>query len=218
MSVCDQFTEEELAAIRAATESAEQSTGGELVCVIVNRCDAYLASLWQGAALGSVAAATLVGVLALAADIWLTSPFLWIVLPTLTGAALGASLILAAPPLRRWLVPGEVLDRRVDRRAATAFLEEEIYDTRDRTGVLLFVALFEHQIRVLTDWGVEQRVPEESWQPIIDRLGFDLRRQRPGAAIVQAVEACGALLVEHGVGRRSDDRNELADRPRLRDE
>ena len=32
------------------------------------------------------------------------------------------------------------MDRRVDRRAAVAFLAEEIFDTRDRTGVLIFVS------------------------------------------------------------------------------
>lgn len=218
MAVRDQFTDAELEAIRAATQLAEKETGGELVCVIVNRSDTYIAPLWQAAALGSVGAATLAGLIPTATEVWLSNPLVWIVLPSLAGAAIGASLTLLLPSLRRWLVPAAVMSRRVDRRAAAAFLEEEIFDTRDRTGVLLFVTLFEHQIRVLTDRGVERRIPAERWQPMIDRLIAGLRRRRPAEAIVEAIESCGALLVEHGVGRRADDRNELANRPRLRDE
>jgi putative membrane protein len=116
------------------------------------------------------------------------------------------------------LVPSDVLDRRVDRRAAAAFLSEEVFDTRDRTGVLLFIALFEHRIRVLTDRGVGQRIADEGWQPIVDRLTEGLRQPRPGPAIVEAIGAAGDLLAAAGVGRRTDDSNELDDSPRLLDE
>lgn len=218
MTVRDAFTAEELEAIRVATQRAERETGGELVCVIVNRCDAYLAPLWQAVALGSIGAAATAAILYAALDVWAQPPSLWIFMPALLGAALGLLTVCLVPPARRWLTPPPVLARRVDRRAAAAFLDEEIFDTRDRTGVLLFVALFEHQIRILPDRGVDEQVPEESWREIASQLTTGLRGGRRGEAIVRAIEACGQLLVDHGVRRRQDDRNELADEPRLLDE
>lgn len=218
MTVRDQFTDQELEAIRAATQRAELETGGELVCVIVNRCDTYLAPMWQAAAFGSMGGALAAGISHAFSNSWILTPFLWILMPPLIGAALGLLTVWLLPPARRWLTPPPVLARRVDRRAAAAFLEEEIFDTRDRTGVLLFVALFEHQIRILADHGIQQRVPEENWQQIASQLTGNLRSGRRGEAIVDAIEACGNLLVDHGVGRRADDQNELDDKPRLLDE
>ncbi len=217
MTVRSQFTDPELAAIRAATVQAEKTTGGELVCVIVNRCDAYLTPIWQAATLGALLGAV-GGALAWTAGLaWLMTPVAWILAPPVLGAGVGL-LLPWLPSLHRRLVPTEVLDRRVDRRAALAFQAEAIDDTRDRTGVLLFIALFEHRVRILTDRGVDRLVPAAGWQAIVDRLTADLHRRRPTAPIVTAVEACGELLLEARVDRRVDDENELSDEPRLYDE
>ena len=139
MNIRDPFTDQELAAIRAATEDAEKQTGGELVCVIVQQCDTYEASVWKAAALGAVGGALAAGIWHAFGEIWTWNPLPWILLPPVIGAAFGLLTVWIAPPLRRLLIPPEVLERRVDRRAATAFLDEEIFDTRERTGVLLFV-------------------------------------------------------------------------------
>lgn len=218
MSVRDQFTRQELEAIRLATREAEKETGGELVCVIVNRCDTYQAPLWQAAALGAIGGAAVAGLWYGFREVWFPGPLFWILLPPILGAALTLLTVSWLTPLRRWLIPPPILERRVDRRAAAAFLDEEIFNTRDRTGVLLFVALFEHQIRILTDSGIDQRVPEGRWQSIADRLTGDLRSGKPGGAIVEAIRACGNLLSEHRVTRQEDDQNELGDEPRLLDE
>lgn len=218
MNVRDQFTDQELEAIRAATREAEKETGGELVCVIVNRCDTYQAPVWQAAALGAVGGAVAAGIWHSFADVWSLTLLSWILLPSILGATIGLLAILLLPPLRRWLIPPPILERRVDRRAASAFLDEEIFNTRDRTGVLLFVALFEHQVRILTDRGIDRQMPAGRWQSIVDQLTGDLHGGRPGEAIVDAISACGQLLAEHRIARRTDDQNELADKPRLIDE
>lgn len=218
MAVRDQFSDDELTAIRRATEAAEAQTGGELVCVIVDQCDSYQGSLWQATALGAVAGTLATGLAHTFLDLWGISSLLWILLPPLLGASAAALLATSSSTLRRALTPPAVLDRRVDRRAAVAFVDEEIFDTRDRTGVLLFVALFEHRIRILRDRGVEGRVPAAAWDEIAANLALDLRAGRRGPAVVEAIEACGDLLAVHGVERRPDDVNELGDEPRLLDD
>ena len=45
-----------------------------------------------------------------------------------------------------------------------------------------------------------------------------MRSRRASSALIEAVEACGKLLVDHGIERAEDDVNELADGPRLSDE
>lgn len=219
MTVRSQFTAPELEAIRAATQEAEKETGGELVCVIVNRCDTYSAPLWQATALGALAGSLAAGIWYQSVEAWPTSPLSLILLPPILGAALALLAVAALPPLRRWLTPPSLIEARVDRRAAAAFFSEEISDTRDRTGLLLFVTLFERQIRILADQGLKEKVPEEAWQQIVTRLTRDLQQSdRKGDAIVDAIQACGRVLTARGVDRREDDQDELDNQPRLLDD
>ena len=218
MTVADHFSAQELEAVRAATREAEAKTGGELVCVIVERCDSYEASVWKAATLGALGAAALAALWQALRGGWGFAPVPWVLLPPLVGAALGLLAVLLIPPLRRLLIPNAVLERRVDRRAAVAFLDEEIFATRDRSGVLIFVALFEHQIRILRDKGIEEKIAPGEWSQIADELVRGLRRGKPGPALVRAVEEAGALLEQGKVVRRDDDRNELSDEPRLHDD
>lgn len=209
---------EDLTAIREATEAAERRTGGELVCVLVKRCDPYPGGPWKGAMLGAIAGAA-------ATSLWQTLGVGWqaldpylLPLVTLLGAAIGFLAVVALPNLQRLLVPADVLDLRVDRRAAAAFLAEEIFATRERTGVLLFVAFFEHRVRILADAGIHEKVDESVWDGIAGELTRGIRAGRTREALVAAIEACGKVLAERGVERRADDENELSDEPRLLDD
>ncbi len=216
-TIRDQLSEQELAEIKAATVEAERSTGAELVCVIVQRCDTYEASAWKATALGALGGSMLAGIWLTFGEVWGQRVLPWVLIPPMLGAAICLIAVWAAPEMARMLIPRAILERRVDRRAAQAFLEEEVSRTRDRTGVLLFVALFEHEIRILCDAGVEQRVPRAAWEGVVADLTSALRGDRKGPAIAAAVRACGQLLLAHRVGRREDDENELRDEPRLHD-
>jgi putative membrane protein len=115
----------------------------------------------------------------------------------------------------RVLVPDEILDQRVLRRAEAAFLHEEVFKTRDRTGILVFLALLEHRALILADSGIHQVVPKEQWQQLASRLAAGIKDGRAKEALIDTIKACGALLVEHRLDIRHDDTNELADRPRI---
>lgn len=148
-------------------------------------------------------------------DRWLLTPALWAALPPVVGAALGLLAVLATPSWRRLLVGHDTLERRVRMRAAQAFLDEELFATRDRTGVLLFVALFERRVEIVCDEGVRRKVPEGVWPEVASELARGLRTHQAGPALVAAVERCGVLLEAHGVERRPDDADELSNDPRI---
>lgn len=217
LSTFGRLDSEDLAAIREATREAESRTGGELVCVLVRRCDPYEGMPWKGGLLGAIAGVALAAAWLLLAAGWSASGYWAFPLLTLVGGAVGFIVVLTQPGIKRLLVPAQVLDRRADRRAATAFVEEEIFDTRDRTGILLFVAFFEHRVRILADKGIERRVDPAVWTSITKDLTRGLRAGRPRESLIAAIEACGSVL-EEAVDRRHDDANELSDEPRLLDE
>ena len=210
------FSEQDLEAVRSAVAAAEGETAGEIVPYLVDASDGYEGMLWKGAALGALGGGLLGALVHQAAGLW-GGGVLWIGLPSAAGAALGYLLAALVPVVRRALIPAEVIERRVRRRAAVAFLEEEVFSTDERTGILLFVSLFERRVVVLGDAGINARVAEAEWTSITRAMAAGIRAGRPGDALVEGIGACGRLLARRGVEISPDDRNELADGLRRRD-
>lgn len=221
MSSVSLFSRADRARIREAVERAERRSAGEIVPFIIERSGRYDVAVWRGACLAAVLA--LAGVMLLLQLHrgwglgWLHDPR-GPALLMLAAGALGGVATAFLPPLRRWLAGSGRLDRAVQRRAAQAFIAEEVFATRERTGILLFVSLFERRIEVLADTGIHRRVGAEAWEDVVDRIRDGLATGRPAAGIVAAIERCGELLERAGVDARPDDPNELTDDARFRDD
>lgn len=205
------FTEADLEAVRAAVVEAEARTSGEIVPYVVPESDDYTGALWKGAALGALAGPLLAEAIYLWGDFWGGALPLWLVLPAAVGAAAGFLLAALVPAVKRWLAGGDLLDERTRQRAEMAFLEQEVFRTRDRTGILLFLSLFEHRVVVLGDSGINQKVDPGQWDDIVRTVVSGVRAGRAREALVDAIRQCGELLEQHGVARQADDRNELSD-------
>jgi putative membrane protein len=209
--------EEDLAAIEAAVREAETASGGEIVPYLADASDAYPGAPWTAAALGAVVAPALAATAYALAGLWGSWWPLWMTAPPVAGAAAGYLAASFLAPLRRWVVPASVRARRVEQRAAAAFLAEEVFATRDRTGILLFVSLFERRVVVLADSGIHGRVSPGVWDDVVSGPVAGLHAGKPGPALAEAVRRCGAILAEHGLPLRADDRDELANRLRRED-
>jgi putative membrane protein len=215
------LTDADLDRVRQAVGEAEQRTSGEIVPYVVERSGSYEVAVWRGASAGALLAMGL-GVLLLQFYDgwglgWLYTNWGMALLASLAGAA-GAALTAAIAPLKRLLAGAERLTRRVHRRASLAFLEEEVFTTRDRTGILLFVSLFEHRIEVLGDAGISAQVSDDEWIEIVDTIRAGIKGGRFADGLAEAVGMCGHLLEKKGLAVRHDDTDELPDDVRLREE
>lgn len=212
------FSASDLESVREATRQAEAGTSGEVVSYAVERCHGYDGALWLAATLGALGSAVLASLLHDYRQVWGGSPLLWIAAPPLIGAGVGYLLARLVPTVHRAFIPDSALDRLTRLRAEAAFLEEEVFKTRARTGLLIFLALFEHRVVILADEGINQVVDDAEWVAIAERLATGIRQGQAAAALVEAIDSCGRLLAERGVDRPPDDDNELRDELRLRDE
>jgi putative membrane protein len=203
------FSQADLDAIQAAVQEAEGRTSGEIVPYVVERSDEYPTTAWKGAALGALLGPMVALAIHRWTDVWGWPLGLWIALPAPLGGAVGYLLALIEP-VRRWMAGEHILDLRARRRAAVAFLDQEVFRTRDRTGILLFVSLFERRVVLLADSGIHQKVEEGAWEAITGRLARGIREGRPAPALIEAIRACGELLERHGVERQADDKDELS--------
>ena len=199
-------------AIRAAVADAEQRSAGEVVPWIVEACDPYPEAGWKAAALGALLALVVTAGTQVLVGTW--GGALWLALAVLAGGAAGL-LVGQLPAAKRLLVDDDVIEHRVRVAAEAAFVRGEVFATRERTGILVFLALLEHRVVVLGDAGINARVQPEEWQAIADEIVAGVRKSRPAAALAAGIEACGLLLAERGVPRHEEDVDELPDRPRF---
>lgn len=212
------FTPTAEARIREAVDEAEKRTSGEIVPYVVAASDTYASTYYQAGLFGALFGSLVAVGIHLFSEFWdiLTIP--WIAGPVFAGAALGWLAVALVPALRRLLIGSATVDRRTERRAAVAFLEEEVFKTRDRTGILIFLSLFEHRVVVMGDEGINRAVDAGEWDAIVAHLVAGIRVGDPAGAMVNAIQECGKLLDRHGVDIRPDDVDELSDDLRLRDD
>ena len=120
------------------------------------------------------------------------------------------ALVLGVWPVRLAVTPRAVRRKHARRCAREQFLTQELYTTRGRTGVLIFVALAERYCEIIADTAIAERVAPEAWRGIIDRLLAEIRTGR-------AIEGLGAPAPLPGRSWRSmfhpgaDNPDELPD-------
>ncbi|MFN3596265.1 MAG: TPM domain-containing protein [Rubricoccaceae bacterium] len=212
------FTDAERARIREAVAAAERRSAGEIVPLVVLRSGRYDLAVWRAAAAGALLAMALVLGGSLLHQGW---GLAWLYTHWATAAAavlggtLGALVGAYVPAVQRALLGEAYLAEQVHRRAMQAFVEEEVFSTRDRTGILLFVSLQEHRIEVFGDAGINARVAPEEWVDVVARARERIRKGHLAEGLVDAIERCGELLERRGVPLRGDDAGELPDDVRV---
>ena len=101
-------------------------------------------------------------------------------------------------------------------RAITQFGKLRVWDTEHNNGVLIYLLLAEHAIEIVADRGLAQRVPEATWQPLVQRLGQALRAGQYEDGLTEVLAEVSALLVAHfPANGHAPGSNELPDAPVL---
>jgi len=211
------FTEADRRAIADAARNAEGSTSGEIVPFVVGVCDDYREVGWKAAVVGGLTGAAGGMVVHYLGGFWGGSLWLWVVLPLLVCSVTGVLLARLSDGVRRWVIGESTLEFRALQRAERCFLEEEVFATRDRTGILIFVAHFERQVVVMGDAGINRAVPEGAWDHVVDDVVAGIRARKPAEALVAAITECGRLLAEHRLEIRPDDTDELPNELRIQE-
>ncbi len=215
--VAQLFSESDLARIKAAVVEAEGKTSGEIVPFVVERSDDYEVAEWRGGALLGTSVAIVFAALHELTDLWLPLNFAGLVAVSIVAFVAGMLAARFVPVLTRLLAGRELMTHHAGRRAAEAFIAEEVFQTRDRTGILLFVSLLERTVIVVGDAGINARVQKTEWDAIVALIVAGLKQGMPADGMVRAIGACGALLERQGVARKADDTDELSDGLRMSD-
>ncbi|MCU0822307.1 MAG: hypothetical protein MUC95_07535 [Spirochaetes bacterium] len=216
MNVKKFFNSAELETISSAIKDAEKRTGGELVLRIDTKSDDYSESYWKSGAL------FLVLYLLAAVLVHMYRPEIQLLNNTytlLTGAALffltGTAAAVLIPPYRRLITGRDAMRYYVDLKAHEAFLHEEVFNTKLRTGILIYLSLFEKTAVIIGDSGINSKVKQEEWETIASSIASGIKDNRKAEAITRSIKMCGDLLVKSGVQKEIGDTNELSNDIRI---
>lgn len=110
---------------------------------------------------------------------------------------------------RRVPPPGDALAR-----AGEVFTRLGMEATARRNGVLVYLAVDDHQLAVVGDTGIHAHVGDDYWQHVRDAMVERLRQGQAREALLHAVGDIG-LVLRRLFPRGPDDRNELSDRVSL---
>jgi putative membrane protein len=196
-------------AIAAAVEAAEMQTAGEIVPMVVSASYHYPMADVIGATTLALPAALVLTPL-LGGWLWIGNWNLWLFLGLFTLLFLAGQMLLRRwAALKRLFIAKREIDEEVEEAAVTSFFKKGVHRTRDETGVLIFVSLFEHRVWVLADRGINRKVAQDQWDAIVADILQGVRQHQAGRAIAEAVDQIGRLLAEH-FPRRDDDQDELS--------
>lgn len=112
--------------------------------------------------------------------------------------------------VNRLIIPKNVMDKKVRERASRYFSEAGITNTRDRTGILIFLSFLERRVVLLADIGINSKVFAKRSPEIISNITTGIRMGKTVEKLTESIKLCGEL-VSQDFPIKPDDLNELKD-------
>lgn len=221
MSLQKRFSTQDLERIKAAVRQAESNISGEIVPVFVEKSGIYSVANYRASVVGGA-----LGFLAIVLidrymhsvskflGIYERDPLMIFLLVGLVGLA-AAVITNYVDFIKRIFLPQQHLDRATRQRAETAFLQEEVFNTRHRTGIMIFISFFEREVMVIADRGISKVVEQKEWDKLVQGIIQHIRMGKVVDGIEAAILRCGEILLEKGFLKTADDVNELKDDLRI---
>lgn len=95
-------------------------------------------------------------------------------------------------------------------RAVEVFFGLKMEKTEDRNGVLLYIAMKDHQLAVFGDKGIHEKVGTDFWNNEVRQMLSSFSKHNYAEGIVKIITDIGEALVAH-FPYENEDRNELPD-------
>lgn len=93
-------------------------------------------------------------------------------------------------------------------RAADVFGFLHMHETKERNGVLFYLAFEDHRFAIIGDAGINAKVPAGFWDEIRDTVMSHFAGKKYAEGLEKGIRMAGEKLKEH-FPRQHDDDNEL---------
>lgn len=212
------INKKQMSKIADAIKQAELKTSGEIYCVVARKSGDYL---WFMMVICAFLAILIP--LIMAAFNYKASDNIggwgsyenshqlnmYIVLLIQTAIFTIGALIARLPSFTS-IVPYFLKHYNVHNNAIEQFMANQMHDTRDRTGVLIFVSVKERIVEVVADRGIYQKVDKTVWGRAVQKIVDETRNGNITQGLIDGIEDVGGVLAQH-FPPRVDDVNEIRD-------
>ncbi len=199
------FNEELKTQVTKAIAEEEKGTSGEVVVMIApsSAPHSYIVTSW-----------TIFFIALLFVTVFIFSKLGFSIPNTFIIVGIVLSPLLAMAIFQTW--PGkrfflDQADKHINvlNRAHFEFYRHRLHHTDKSTGVLIFISLLEREAVVWGDELISQKLPQETWQKILNQLIVNLKVNNLQTGLVEAISEIGKILKEHFLSEKNDQ-NELS--------
>jgi putative membrane protein len=177
--------------LRKKVEAIEQAAGVELVVTILPRASRYLEYYFGLSTL--LAFVDLTVLMFIPIEIW----YVLIYLETVALGLVGVAVLWIFPGALRFIVGKDRLKKRVEMRARAIFQQAQIYETRERVGILVVFSWLEQRVMVMPDKGVAAMVPPDEWAALEARCKGVFTTQDPPQAVLDVLDQAMEMLARY---------------------
>jgi putative membrane protein len=194
--------------VTEAVKAAEKLTAGEIVVLVISASYHYPMANVIGAAVFALPLALILTTLT-GEWLWIGGQNMWLFLGYLVALfVFFHELIKRSLSIKRGFITERQFREEVQEAATTQFFNRGLYRTRDETGVLILISVFERKVWVLADRGINAKVQAGQWDDIVNMIVDGIKQKRQADAICEAVEKIADLLKTH-FPIKPDDTDEL---------
>ena len=191
--------------IEDAVKKAEVGTKGEIALAITPQSDTY--AYWELAIAVFTSFMLLCSLFPLANQVyawmnnifWLPKP--WHLIAFYTALCVIEIIIFYLlyniPWFDSLIIPDRVKEKAVSNRAMRYFAESGVYCTKEHTGILIFVSYLEHEVRIIADKGLNDKIPNDSWAQIAEEIAQNIAKGSIKEGFLKAIGKCGTLFEEN---------------------
>ncbi len=203
----------QILALEGLIKDAESKTSGEIVVVLSAR-SFPLRSIEM--LCGVLCATVCIACMEPFLGDWLTYfDFFLLAIGVLT-VGVGGYFLAKLSWVRRVLMMDRDSANLANQRAELEFYRAGIARTEKKTGILIFLALHDHEVVVLADRGISDKLSADTWQDVVAMVIHGIKKNDLNLGLQNAIRRCGEILSQHFPVDR-DDRNELANHLIIRD-
>lgn len=109
----------------------------------------------------------------------------------------------------RLIINKKIMRQKVRERALRYFIEAGVLNTKDRTGILIFISYLERRVELIADSGISDKISEAQWVSITKTIINGIKAKKFIPNLCESIVECGKLLQKH-FPIKKDDVNELA--------
>lgn len=202
------FSESECEEIEKTIAEIEKNTSGEILVVLSPTSDSYFRARLLGAFIGWFIASAIALIIEWNSH-W-GAPFEKLLALQALGILAGGVLAYV-PLMARLLVPSAILGRNVHREALAQFAALGLHATKEHTGILVMLSIFERRVEIVADKGIHSKVDDTYWKKQAELISSGFKEKKPASHLIDSLRQMGAKLAEH-FPPNPNDTNEISNK------